>query len=505
MPPHTLQEKLSALLHSPWDLVRRPFTIERLQFELIYLKGLVKEERLDEAIIRPLQHFLTTTGPDSAQELLSIAHVFSSAFITSTETRTIESPEEAANLLLEGWALLLPLDSQFLTAVYLPGWTRRKPQEPTGEKSLRGPREGFTEDLLDNVTLIRRWIKDPNLRVEEKTIGKRTRTKVVLVFLADLASPTLVTEVNKRLDAIEIDAVLESGYLEELITDDRLTVFPLIQATERSDKVTAALLEGRVAILVDKSPSALVVPVTINELYQSPEDYYLGYWLGSLLRLIRLTGNNLAILLPGLYVALVQVNPELLPTRLMINIAGLRANVPFPLILEVAFIAFALEIFFESSIRLPQPVASVGGVVTGIVLGYASLQAGIVSSPTLVVMIVATISLYSGPNYSMSIAWRILKYFLLLGAALFGVFGLNLFAVLILAHTATLQSFGVSYLAPWAPLQPPALADGPLRKPLWLKKRRFSTYRPLDKKRQGNTRGEDSPALRKEGDEDKET
>jgi hypothetical protein len=487
MPPETLSQKLQMLTGNPWDLVRKSLSLHQHSLEIIYLRGLVNEERIDQAVIGPLQGFLVNT---SDGDLFS-ANDFLSTFLTATKTRILHNPDQAIRLLLEGWILLASDESMLIPAVYLPGWTRRQPSESSAEKTLRGPREGFTEDLLENVTLIRRWIKDPGLRVQEKTIGDRTRTKVVLVFLADLAPNELIKEVHKRLDAIEIDAVLESGYLEELITDERLTIFPLIQATERSDKVTAAILEGRIAILVDKSPSALIVPVTINELYQSPEDYYLGYWLGSFLRIVRLIGNNLAILLPGLYIALIQVNPELLPSHLLLNIAGLRANYPFPLIVEVLLLALAIEIFYESALRLPQPVASVGGVVSGIVLGYATIQAGIISSPTLVVIIASTISLYSGPNYNVSIAWRILKYLLILGGALFGVFGLALFSTLILAHTATLQSFGTSYLAPWAPLQPAALADALIRKPLWLKKRRFSTYRPLKMSQQGNTRQED--------------
>ncbi|HEY8344497.1 MAG TPA: spore germination protein [Bacillota bacterium] len=498
MPPESLSHELQTLIGNPWDLTRRNLCLNGQRLEVLYLRGLVKEERIDQAVIRPLQDFLATIEGTSDQDLFSTDN-FPPAFRTATETRILQNPKQATELLLEGWVLLVSNKAKFIPALYLPGWTKRPPSEPPGEKTLRGPREGFTEDLLENITLIRRWIKDPRLRVEEKTVGKRTKTKILLTFLADLASPELVREVHKRLDAIEIDAILESGYLEELITDERLTIFPLIQATERSDKVTAALLEGRVAILVDKSPSVLLVPVTINELYQSPEDYYLGYWLGSLLRIIRLIGNNLAILLPGLYVALVQVNPELLPSHLLLNIAGLRANFPFPIVVEVLFVAFAVEIFYESALRLPQSVASVGGVVSGIVLGYATVQAGIISSPTLVVIIVSTISLYSGPNYDVSIAWRVLKYLLILGSALLGVFGLAVTAALILAHAATLQSFGVSYLAPWAPLQPAALSDAPVRKPLWLKKRRLSTYRPQEMSRQGDTKQEDVSS--RKGDE----
>ncbi|HCM19100.1 MAG TPA: spore germination protein, partial [Firmicutes bacterium] len=170
--------------------------------------------------------------------------------------------------------------------------------EPPSEKAIRGPREGFTETLRENIAMVRRWVRDPELRVTKMQIGTRTHTDVAIMYLGDVANPDIVTEVRKRLAAIKIDAILEAGYLEQLITDSRTTLFPLTQATERSDKVTSAILEGRVAIIVDKSASAIIVPTTVNELYQSPEDYYYDFWLGTLLRVIRLIGNNLAIALP---------------------------------------------------------------------------------------------------------------------------------------------------------------------------------------------------------------
>lgn len=248
MPPEALSDQLQTLTGNPWDLVRRPLFLNEHWLEIIYLRGLVKEERIDQVVIRPLQNFLATLGSASDLDLFS-TNDFLPSFITATETRILQDMEQAVDLLLEGWVLLVSTESKLIPALYLPGWAKRLPSEPASEKTLRGPREGFTEDLLENVTLIRRWIKNPGLRVEEKTIGTRTKTRIVLAFLADLASPELIKEVHKRLDAIEIDAVLESAYLEELITDERLTIFPLIQATERSDKVTAALFLGLTILL----------------------------------------------------------------------------------------------------------------------------------------------------------------------------------------------------------------------------------------------------------------
>lgn len=472
-------------LQSLWDLVEKDVILNKIEFKLLYIRGLVKGADLTELILTPFERYFQTHDrlPTESNWLKIIP--------TASESKIFYTPEETTSAILAGWSILLSKDFDFALGFFIPNWSIRQLKEPDSERMIRGPREGFTEDLQENIVLIRRWIKDPNLRIDGMTIGLRTKTQVVIMYLEDLASNQLVTEVRRRLEAIEIDGVLESGYLEELIADERLTIFPLIQSTERSDKVSAALLEGRAAILVDKSPFALIVPVTVNELYQTPEDYYLGYWLGTLLRGIRLLGNNLAVALPGLYIALVGVNQELLPTRLLLTVASLRTGVPFPIVMEVLLTSFSVEIFNEAGLRLPGPLGGSIGVVVGVILGIAAVQAGFVSSPTLVVAVASTIALYSGPNFSVSIAWRILKYYLIIGAAFFGIYGLVIFGVLILAHTATLQSFGTSYLAPWAPLQPDSLADGPVRKPLWLRKKRPTTYRTNEHIRQGTTKQEE--------------
>lgn len=221
------------------------------------------------------------------------------------------------------------------------------------------------------------------------------------------------------------------------------------------------------AILVDKSPTTLIVPTTINELYQTPEDYYYSFWLGSFLRLIRLLGNNLAVALPGLYIALVVYHPELIPTQLALTIAGTRARIPVPLIAEVLILDVAVEVFRGAGLRLPGAVGQTLGVVAGVVLGLTAVQAGFISPATLVVIAVAAIASFTGLNYSMGIAWRLLKFLMTIAAGVLGLYGLTIAGVWILTHAADLKSFGVSYLAPWAPLQWRELADGPVRKPFW--------------------------------------
>ncbi len=443
---------------------------------LIYLDGLVDRTRLGQ-----LAEALADSDGRLQAELAE----------TDRETSDLEQVLEE---LARGSALLLRREQGqglHCAAISVPGWQQRAIEEPGSEQLIRGPREGFTETIAVNTAMIRRWINDPQLRVDELRVGRRTKTAVRLLYLNDVAAPKLVREVRRRLRAVVLDGVLESGYLEQLIADNRVTVFPLIQSTERSDKVAAAILEGRLAILVDKSPFTLIVPTTINELYQSPEDYYFNFYLGSFLRFFRLLGNNLAVAFSGLYVALSSGNPELLPTSFALSISASRQGIPYPISIEVLLLEIMVEIFREAGLRLPKNVNQTLGVVAGIGLALAAVQTHLVSGSSLVVVAIGAIASFSSPSFAVSIPWRIFKFLLILGAALLGIVGLTLTGIMILAHAATLTSFGSSYLAPWAPLQPRELGDAVIRGPFWLRFKRPRTYHPQEQQRMGNTRARD--------------
>jgi hypothetical protein len=360
------------------------------------------------------------------------------------------------------------------------GGAKRQPMDANVERTVRGSRITFVENSDDNISMIRALVQDPFLRIEGLRIGRRSRTQVAVMYLADVADSGLVEEVRRRLKRIDIDGVLDSGYLEQFITDNRWSVFPLTQTTERPDKVAAAIFEGRVAINVSGSQNVIIVPVTINDLYQSPEDYYWGFWFGSFLRFFRIVGNNIAVALPGLYVALLGVNPEVLPVQFALTVSGSRMGVALPLVIELLLMEITLEIFREASLRLPQTVSQTLGVTTGIVLGIAAVGAGIVSNATLVVTVITAIASYSGPDYGIGLTWRVLKYLLIFAAASFGLVGLVAAGLLILSYAAKQNSFGVAYLAPWTPFRGVELMDTVLRRPLWMPCR-AGTYHPNDK------------------------
>lgn len=470
---------IQSLIHeagNPTDLRILPFGKD-LSLYLIYLNSLIPLENY--------QGLIESLPPDCFDRNQPNPPLTHEALLTNLAIT------EAVEKMLAGHLLIVKPGTSSIACLDVQGWLRREPKEPQTERLIRGPREGFVETLEDNIGMIRRWIQDPKLKVEETSLGRRTKTRVAVMYLADVAHPRMVAEVNRRLKAIDIDGVLESGYIEQLISDRRASIFPLTQATERSDKAASAILEGRAVILVDKSPSSIIVPATINEMYQTPEDYYFSFWIGSFLRLIRLLGNNLAVVFPGLYIALIAYHPELLPTQLALSIAGTASRVPLPLIAEVLLLEIMVEVFREAGLRLPGAVGQTLGVVAGIVLGLSAVQAGFISPATLAVVAITAIASFTGPNYSVDIAWRLLKFMIIIAAAVLGLYGIILGGMAILIHAADLKSFGVSYLAPWAPPQWSSLKDGPFRIPFWARLYRPETYRPQDELRSGGTKEED--------------
>jgi spore germination protein len=472
---------LAELLGNPSDLQTGAYGLNQ-RIGLAYLTGLTDQKDLKTNLLQPLTKLLTE-GNFSLNRLAQ--------FLPETGVKYHQDFEEIIDQLFQGRTVCFMANQSQALSFATQGWAKHELKEAKSERVVRGPREGFTETIDENIGIIRRYIKDSHLRVDPVILGRRSRTRLAVVYLADIAPERLIGEVRSRLSAIDIDAIIDSGYIEQLIKDRRASIFPLTQSTERTDKVVAAIYEGRVAILVDQSPFAIIVPVTINELYQSTEDYYFDFWMGSFLRILRLLSNNLAVALPGLYVALVAVNPELLPTVFALSIAGSRAGIPFPLALEVLFMELAVEIFREASLRLPGTIGITLGVVAGVILGLVGVQSGLVSPATMVVVAVTAVASFTGSDYAVGITWRLLKYLFLFGAAFFGLFGLTVVGTAVLLHAADLKSFGVSYLAPWSPLQWRELADGPIRSPFWFRWLRPKTYRPQDRLRTGGTKKED--------------
>ncbi|WP_245236997.1 spore germination protein, partial [Paenibacillus ihuae] len=359
----------------------------------------------------------------------------------------------------------------------------RSLDEPVSEALLRGPRLGFSESLNENTSILRRQGRSDQLEIVKHRAGNRIQKDLVIAYMKDIVNPELLQEVESRISKLDIDFLAESGYIEQLIEDNYLSPFQQVQNTERPDRVISALLEGRIAILLDGTPFALIVPVTFSMLLQSPEDYYERWLPGSLLRMLRFAASFLALMAPALYISFISFHPGLIPTELALSIIETRQGVPFPSIIEVLILEVSIEILREAGIRLPKPVGPAMGIVGGLIIGDAAVNAGIVSPFLVIVVAVTAISSFSIPMYSAGITLRILRFVGMGFAAMLGMFGTILFFLLICSHLTKLKSFGVPYLTPVSPFRARDWKDLFFRAPLTLMKRRPAMMKTQDSKR----------------------
>ncbi|MBP3962714.1 spore germination protein [Paenibacillus lignilyticus] len=360
---------------------------------------------------------------------------------------------------------------------------KRAVDQPATEQVIRGPREGFIEMLEKNIALIRYRLQTPELRIHSLEIGRRSRSKVSVCYLDGVTNTELVDEVKRRLSLIDIDAVLDSGYLEQFIEDNHVTPFPQVQYTERPDKVAANLLEGRVAILVNGSPQALIVPTVFSQFYQTVEDYTERFLLMSAIRLARLVALVFSLVFPAIYVSIISFNPELIPTEFAVAVAGGRAGVPFPAMVEVIIIEISMEVLREATIRLPQQVGGALSIVGVLVVGQAAVAAGFASPITVVIIALTTIGSFATPAYNAALALRLLRFPLIIMAGIFGLYGVVIGLILIANHLLSLKSFGVPYLSPLIPGNFKGMRDLIIRSPLkWMTDRPASLH-TQDKKR----------------------
>ncbi|MFF2482978.1 spore germination protein [Paenibacillus sp. NPDC058071] len=361
---------------------------------------------------------------------------------------------------------------------------RRMVSEPETETVVRGPREGFNEIIRVNTALIRARIKSPRLKMKPFVIGKETNTCVVLAYMAGIASPSLIEEAERRLNAIKIDGILESGYIEELIQDEEWSPFPQLQNTERPDTVAAGLLEGRVAILVDGTPFALMAPFGFWQWLQASEDYYERFLAASLTRMLRIACLFLSLLTPALYIAVSTYHPEMIPTNLLLSIAASREAIPFPAVVEALIMELAFEALREAGIRLPRTVGQAVSILGALVVGQAAVQAGIVSAAMVIVVSLTGIASFTLPRYNAAISIRMMRFPLMLFASVFGLLGIIIGVVVIVVHLSKITSFGVPYLAPASPISMSDWKDILIRAPWNRMKQRPNYLGSQDRNRQ---------------------
>lgn len=456
------------------DVYFREFTLGGTvkRAAIIYVEGLYDKDLIEIQVMKSLMI-------DDIEEVeqLSDDTKITKTYITNkmlpvSQIRDAHNLEELVSEILMGSTGLL-IDG--IEEVLLLGSARGKTrslEEPLSEGLLRGPRIGFTEVLSDNTALLRRHGKNESLEMIKFQVGSRVKKDLVVAYMKDIVNSDLLEEVKHRIESINMDYLPESGYVEQMIEDNSLSPFQQAQNTERPDRVINSLLEGRVAILLDGGPFALLVPVTFSMLLQSPEDYYERWIPGTLLRMLRFLATFFALLAPALYISFISYHPGLIPTKLVMTIIEARQGVPFPSLIEALIMEVAIEILREAGVRLPKPIGPAMGIVGGLIIGDAAVNAGLVSPFLVIVVAVTAISSFAIPMYSAGITLRMLRFLAMFSAAVLGAYGTILFLLLLGSHLVKLKSFGVPYVGPAAPFRLEDWKDFIFRLPFKVMKRR---------------------------------
>lgn len=436
---------LNLLFDSCGDVVQKSFAVERAEgmvyLHIIYIDGLTDNGMIEDTILKPLS--FEWRGSQEGDVWDSILY---------REVQTVDIKEEDSFDAVIGSVL------KGDTAIFVDGYAKamvvsskklplRGISENDSEAGLRGPRDSFNESFRQSTALIRRRIKDAKLRVEQHTMGERSRTDYALVYLADVATETLVQQVREALEKYEIDAIYDSGMAQHLM-ENWYSPFPTFQATTRPDKVACGITEGRVAIVFDNSPEVILAPCNLNMLLQASDDYYNRWAVGSFARILRYIAAFLAVSLPGLYIAVTVYHSQILPTKLLYAIASARGMVTFPVVIEVLLMEFLFELLREAGIRLPGPLGNTIGIVGGLIVGQSAVEAGIVSTMVVIVVALTAIASFAIPNEEFASVFRLLKFFVIVPSAIWGLFGYILAILMIAVHLSGLMSFGIPYMYP---------------------------------------------------------
>lgn len=430
---------------------------------IAYLDGLVDKLLISDTVVKPINELI---DQNKTRELNNkgIAYIRDRLDVLCN-IKELDDFNECINSILSGNTLIFIDGEATALNINQQKFEKRSIDEPQTENVVRGPREGFIEVLAVNITLIRRKLKDSNLVFEILRIGRQTKTNVAFCYIKGLANEEIINEVRKRLNNINVDAILESGYIEEYVEDSPFSIFPTVGHSERPDKVAGKLLEGRVAILCDGTPFVLTVPHLFVENLQSSEDYYNRWVYSPFIRLTRLIAVFIATMLPAYYDAFVCFHHDVIPFKLLLTIASSSEGIPFPPLIECLILIIMFQLIREGGIRMPRSLGQAISIVGALIIGQAAVQAGLVSTPA--VIIVATTSICSFITPEIESTTFIMRLFILFAANIVGVLGVVLSSLAFFVYMCSLKSFGVPYFAPIAPIYDKDFKDMFIRMPIW--------------------------------------
>nr|WP_246512293.1 spore germination protein [Polycladomyces abyssicola] len=466
------------------DLRHRTITFQGKQMMILYLESLADTDRIEKEILFPI----VREKEGDVQDVITSAHVEKQEDLRTAVDKLVQGQTV---MIMEGDAVCYVMDTRSLH--------KRDMKEPDNERVVRGPHNGFVENLTVNLYQLRTRIENRHLVVRYYNVGKETKTKIAIVYMENLVNPDLIKEVDKRIRSISTDTILNPGYIQEFMEDDPWSPFPQSLNTERPDRAMAHLMEGRVVLLSEGDPTALIMPVTLFAFYQSPDDFHSRWWVGSFVRMIRFASFLVAFQLPAIYIAVVSFHAEVLPVDLVYTLKATLDRVPYPPILEALLMELSLELIREAGIRLPSPVGQTIGIVGGLVMGDAVVRAGLVSYTMVIVVALTAISSFVVPSNEMSTSIRILRFPMMIAASMFGFVGIVFGTMAVLIHLTKLVSFGTPYFSPVAPMRLKDMQDTILRMPIWK-----MNQRPHDPHPQRMKREDDSSRRWKKDDQGKQ-
>lgn len=468
-------QKLQHLLKNCSDAVTRELSFGlhgSIKAALLYFDGLIDRLELEEHLLRPLLRMNSHPDAINQDNQQQIVTFLIQQLLPMGEIKTLTTLEAVSDHITAGDTVLLIDGQKQGIVVGTRAWQGRSIDSPENESTIWGPKEGFVETLRFNTAQLRRRLKSTDFKIAAMSIGRITKTSVVICYIEDIAPESLVAEVKRRLSVIDIDAILDTGYLEEYISDQKFSILAQVEYTEKPDRICGHLLEGRVAIMVDGSPMAMVVPTSFPQFLNAGEDYYQNFIASSLLRLGRITAFFIALLLPSVYVAVVTYHQEMIPLPLYLTLVAARQGVPFPAAIEALMLELTFELLREAGLRLPRAIGPAVSIVGALIIGDAAVQAGLVGTPMVVVVAFTGIASFVTPSYNAGLMVRIMRFGMLILAATLGFFGIIMGLLLLAIRMASMSSLGQPYLSPVAPFNRAQITDIVMRRPWSLTEKR---------------------------------
>lgn len=476
----------NAFFHTE-DLKTRTISYQGKKGLLVYLNSTTDFSKIMNGILTPLSR---STGEKPFEEVITSPHVEKNTHLNSVIEEIVHG---RVAVLFEGLNVCYIVQAH---AIY-----KRDVSEPDNEKVIRGSHEGFVENLIVNIHLIRKRMENRQLTVKYHTLGKETRTKTALMYMHNLVNPQVVKEIERRLKDIRADQMLSPGFIQEYIEERTFSIFPQMLNTERPDRVMGQLMEGRVALLMEGSPTVLIAPITFSAFYQSPDEYNARPVVGSFIRLIRFLSFFTAVFLPAFYIAVVSFHPEVVPSELVWAMRSSVKEIPFRPILEALLLELTVELIREGGIRLPSPVGQTIGIVGGLVIGQSAVEAKLVSNTMIIVVALTAIASFVVPSNEMGASVRILRFPLMFMAAFLGFPGITFGVIFLLIHLARLESFGTPYFAPAMPFRLRDMKDTLIRFAVWQLDERPVETKPQRLKQESDSRGWLRDDRKRNGDE----